>query len=517
VNLYHSFGHAVLSWPDRPAIFFGKRPHATFAQLDDRARRLAGGLARLGLERGDRVAIVMGNRPEYTEIMLATWAAGLCLVPINAKLHEREFAYVLDNCGAKACFTSAELVEALSRCARGTGGQCEIVDVDGPDYRRLFTSDPIEVVDVSPEELGWLFYTSGTTGRPKGAMLSHRNLWLMTLSYVIDAGPFDTQTRTLMVAPQSHASGLLLMAYMTRGGAAVVPESGGFDPAEMIPLINHFGSASFFAAPTMVKRFVEAPEIGSLDVSKLDTIVYGGGPMYVADTRRALDVLGPRLWQIYGQGETPCTITYLSKEKHGESDHPRFLDRLASVGLQRTGVQMRVVDEALRPVPPGEVGEIIVRGDTVMSGYWNNPEASAQSLRDGWLLTGDLGFLDVDGYLTLKDRSKDLVISGGSNIYPREIEEILLTHPGVREAAVIGAPHPEWGEVPVAFIVGFPGRVPSTEELDKVCLDNIARFKRPKRYVFVDELPKNNYGKILKTELRQRLAKDSDAELGASR
>jgi len=517
VNLYHSFGHAVLSWPNHPAIFVGKRLYATFAQLHDRACRLAGGLVRLGLKRGDRVAIVMSNRPEYTEVMLATWAAGLCLVPINAKLHEREFAYVLDNCGAAVCFTGDALAEVLARSVQATGERCRVISADDALYKELCAAEPIEVVDVSPEELGWLFYTSGTTGRPKGAMLSHRNLWLMTLSYVIDAGPFDTRTRTLLVAPQSHASGLLLMAYMTRGGAAVVPESGGFDPAEMIPLINHFGSASFFAAPTMVKRFVDAPEIGSLDVSKLDTIVYGGGPMYVADTRRALDALGPRLWQIYGQGETPCTITYLSKEKHGESDHPRFPERLASVGLPRTGITMRVVDEKLRPVPPGVVGEIIVYGDTVMSGYWNNPEASRQALRNGWLLTGDLGFLDEDGYLTLKDRSKDLVISGGSNIYPREIEEVLQTHPGVREAAVIGAPHPEWGEVPVAFIVGFPGRAPSVEELEKLCLDNIARFKRPKRYLFVDELPKNNYGKILKTELRERIAKEHAVEGTSSR
>lgn len=517
MNFYHSFGHAVLSWPDRTAVFVGKSLYATFAQLHNRARRLAGGLIRLGLSRGDRVAIAMSNRPEYTEVMLATWAAGLCLVPMNAKLHEREFAYVIENCGAKVCFTALDQAGALTRSVHGLGGRCEIVSADDQQYRQLLASEPVDVTEVSPEEPGWLFYTSGTTGRPKGATLSHRNLWLMTLSFVADAGPFDTRSRTLLVAPQSHASGLLLMAYMTRGGAAVVPVSGGFDPAEMIPLINHFGFVSFFAAPTMVKRFVEAGEIGSLDVSRLDTIVYGGGPMYVADTRRALDVLGPRLWQIYGQGETPCTITYLSKEKHGENSHPHFLERLASVGLPRTGITMRVVDEELRPVPPGGVGEVVVRGDTVMSGYWNDPQASGQVLRERWLMTGDLGFVDEDGFLTLKDRSKDLVISGGTNMYPREIEEVLLTHPGVREAAVIGVPHTEWGEVPVAFIVGIEGRAPSAQDLDQLCLDNIARFKRPKRYVFVDDLPKNNYGKILKTELRQRIADERAIDGGSSR
>ena len=508
MNVYESFAHAVRCWPTAPALFVGEHVHLTFAELDTRARRLGGGLESLSLTRGDRVAVVMANCPEYLEIMLAVWAAGLCLVPINAKLHEREFAYVLGHCGARICFTDADRVDMMSRSAVHAGTGCEIISVSSDAYRRLVAPDPIEIVETAPEEPAWLFYTSGTTGRPKGAALSHRNLWLMTLSFIADAGPFNIRTRSLMVAPMSHASGLLLMAYMNRGGAAVLLESGGFDPAEMVPVINHFGSAHFFAAPTMVKRFVEADAIGSLDVTRLDTIVYGGGPMYVADTIKALEVLGPRLWQIYGQGETPCTITYLSKEQHDNRSDPRYLERLASVGVTRTGVAMKVIDDAGQPVAPGVIGQIAVRGDTVMNGYWENPVATAESIRDGWLMTGDLGSLDEDGFLTLKDRSKDLIISGGTNIYPREIEEVLLTHPGVREAAVIGIPHPEWGEEPIAFIVCAVGvsEKPTAEILDRLCLDNIARFKRPKRYLFVDDLPKNNYGKILKTELRQRMS-----------
>ena len=232
--------------------------------------------------------------------------------------------------------------------------------------------------------------------------------------------------------------------------------------------------------------------------------------MYVADTLRALDTIGPRLWQIYGQGETPCTISYLSREMHAASDHPRFLERLASVGMARTGISLRVVDENFRPLPTGEVGEIVVRGETVMRGYWENPQASASALQEGWLRTGDLGFLDSEGMLTLKDRSKDLIISGGSNIYPREVEEVLQSHPGVREVAVIGVPHPQWGEEPVAYVVMHPGHEAVAAVLEQVCLENIARFKRPKRYVFVAELPKNNYGKILKTELRAWAAQSGD-------
>lgn len=511
MNFYHCFGHAVTAWPQRTALYAGRRPYASFASLDMRARQLAAGLARLGLVPGDRVAIMMGNRCEYTEIMLACWAAGLCIVPVNAKLHPREFAYVIDNSGARACFTTSSLAAELADSLRGNDARCELICCDLPDYARLFAPEPMAVVETGFADRAWLFYTSGTTGRPKGATITHRNLWFMSLGYIADAGPIDTHSHALMVAPQSHAAGLLLGAYLTRGAACVVPESGGFDPAEMIPLINQFGGARFFAAPTMVKRFVESPEIGTLEVPRLDTIVYGGGPMYVSDTLRALETLGPRLWQIYGQGETPCTISYLSREMHAASDHPRFLDRLASVGMARTGIALRVVDDDFRILPAGEVGEIIVRGETVMSGYWDNPQASASALQDGWLRTGDLGCLDTEGMLTLKDRSKDLIISGGSNIYPREVEEVLQSHPGVREVAVIGVPHPEWGEEPVAYVVMHAGHEAAEAALEQTCLENIARFKRPKRYVFVTELPKNNYGKILKTELRAWAAQAGDA------
>jgi long-chain acyl-CoA synthetase len=233
--------------------------------------------------------------------------------------------------------------------------------------------------------------------------------------------------------------------------------------------------------------------------------------MYLADIQRALRAMGPRFVQIYGQGETPMVATALSRQQIADATHPRHLERLASVGTAQTPVQVRVADEGGRSLPPGAIGEVLVRGDSVMAGYWRNPEATAAALREGWLWTGDLGCLDVDGFLTLKDRSKDLLISGGSNIYPREVEEVLLTAPGVSEVAVVGAPDAEWGEVVVAFVVPRPGACPDAAALDAHCLELIARFKRPKRYVFVEALPKNNTGKVLKTELRARLATMSGA------
>ncbi len=239
------------------------------------------------------------------------------------------------------------------------------------------------------------------------------------------------------------------------------------------------------------------------NTQNLKTIVYGGAPMYTEDCLKALDRLGPKLVQIYGQGEAPMTITVLSRALHVASDTAAYLDRLASVGKAQTGVELRIVDTDDNDLPAGQIGEILVRGDVVMRGYWNNPDASLQTLRDGWLYTGDMGTLDTDGFLTLKDRSKDLIISGGSNIYPREVEEVLLRDDRVLECSVIGRPHPDWGEEIIAFVVPKHGEVITESELDALCLEYIARFKRPKAYRFIDTLPKNNYGKVLKSELRQ--------------
>jgi acyl-CoA synthetase (AMP-forming)/AMP-acid ligase II len=291
----------------------------------------------------------------------------------------------------------------------------------------------------------------------------------------------------LCLAPLSHGAGLYGLPHVAQGAVSLFGDAG---------LVERWPGTSFFAAPTMVKRLTG--ELAGADLANLKTIIYGGAPMYLADLEVALERFGPRLAQIYGQGETPMTITALSKADHGARRG------LESVGLARTDVEVRVVDEEDRELPAGELGEIIVRGDVVMAGYWDQPDATAETLRGGWLHTGDVGSFDAEGYLTLHDRSKDLIISGGMNIYPREVEEALLCHPGVRDVAVVGRPDDEWGEAVVAFVVAG-GERPPVEELDKTCLDRIARYKRPKDYRFVDALPTNNYGKVVKRELRDRL------------
>ena len=491
---------------ERPAISVGTRVHLTYRRFAERVRALAGALlATPGLEPGACVALAMSNRPDHLEALFAIWHAGMLAVPINAKLHREEFRNILGHSGAKLVFVSPDLAETIAPLRDDLPELDRVVIAGDREWRRMAAHDVADLVFRAPSDPAWLFYTSGTTGRPKGATLTHRNLLMASLSYFADVdavSPLDTK---LHAAPLSHGSGLYALPHIAKGANNLIPESGHFDPVEIAALLGHWRKVSFFAAPTMVTRLIGNPVFAGADHSGLKTIVYGGGPMYVADLRRALDLLGPKLAQIYGQGEAPMTITALSKEAHADRNHPRWLDRLGSAGLPRTDVEVRVVDAKDRPLPAGEAGEIICRGDVVMAGYWKDAKATRETLRGGWLHTGDVGAFDADGYLTLKDRSKDLIISGGSNIYPREVEEILLRHPAVAQVSVVGRPHADWGEEVVAFVVAAPGKRIAEAELDTLCLDTIARFKRPRAYVFLDALPKNNYSKVLKTELRKRL------------
>lgn len=493
--------------PDAPALAEGMLVHADWATFAARTASVAGGLrGSLGLAEGERVAIFMRNRPEYLEALFGIWHAGLVAVPVNSRLHRDEVAYILDHSGASVVITDADHADDVEPLVNTVESLRAVVVAPGERWTGLTGSVPIAVVDRQPDDAAWLFYTSGTTGRPKGATLTHRNLLMMSLSYFADIDPVSPGDCVLHAAPISHGSGLYGLPHVARGAVSVIPETGGADPAEIARLLQRWPGMSFFAAPIMVKRLATDPAMAAADLTNLKTIVYGGAPMYLADLEVALDVLGPRLAQIYGQGETPMTITALSKADHGDRDDPRWSDRLQSVGFPRTDVEVRVVDEDDHQVPVGEIGEVVVRGDVVMSGYWNQPEATAETLRNGWLHTGDMGSFDEEGYLTLRDRSKDLIISGGMNIYPREVEEALLRHPGVKAVSVVGRPDPEWGEAVVAFVVADGDARPTVDDLDQVCLGAIARFKRPKDYRFVDALPTNNYGKVLKRELRERLA-----------
>ncbi|WP_297847498.1 long-chain fatty acid--CoA ligase [Mycobacterium sp.] len=492
MNLFAALDHAATRFPDRGAVYRGDRRVCTWAGLRDRALRLAASI-RQQHAAGARVAIATHNRPEIIELMFAIWAAECVVVPINYKLHPREMAQILDDAGAAQVFASSAIgAELASRTA------APVETLDSEAYSRRFDVAPSVPPTTDPSALAWLFYTSGTTGRSKGAMLSHRNLTAMAVAHLADIDAPDEGCSLVHAAPMSHGSGLYVLPYVLRAARQVVPASGAFDPDEFLDLCEHHPAVSAFLAPTMVQRLVDT---GRSRPANLQTIVYGGGPMYVESLRKAITAFGPIFAQIYGQGESPMTITGLRCADH-ESDDDAVL---GSVGYARSGMQVAVLRTDGGPASVGQIGEIVCRGDAVMSGYWRNPDATRATLKDGWLYTGDMGSFDARGFLTLRDRSKDVVISGGSNIYPREVEEVLLEHPGVSEACVLGTPDAEWGEVVVAFIVGTGDPV-EPAALDAHLLRRIARFKRPKRYEFVDELPKNSYGKVLKRELRASLA-----------
>ena len=495
MNLALWLERAGKSHGTQPAVGLGDRVVRNYGELAGRAAKLAAALRQdFRLQPGDRVAIAAQNSAYYLEVLYAIWHAGLCAVPANAKLHGTELGYILEHSQAKACFVSSDIEAAVAAHAPATLER--LVTIGGAEYEALFQTDAMPTLRL-PDDLAWLFYTSGTTGRPKGAMLTHRALYWTSHAYASEVDPIAPGNAILHAAPMSHGSGLYIMAHIARLGIHVVPESGGFRADEIFQLIARWPRASMFAAPTMNRRLLDCT--AECDPARIRTLIYGGAPMYVQDALEALQRFGPRLAQIYGQGESPMTITTLSKQDIADCEHPRWRDRLASVGRPFACVDVMIADPQDRELPAGESGEILCRGDVVMSGYWRNPEANAATLRDGWLHTGDVGAFDADGYLTLKDRSKDLIISGGSNVYPREVEEVLHQHPHVREASVIGRPDREWGEIVVAYVVGDA----KADELDALCLGEIARFKRPKDYVFVPTLPKNNYGKILKTDLRK--------------
>jgi long-chain acyl-CoA synthetase len=471
---------------------------------------LAGALKAGGLQPGDRVALVSRNDPAYVEALFACWWAGLVAVPVNAKLHPRELAFVLEDSGARVAFVDA----AWRAQVPATAALGHALELRSRDYERWVAHAPLAAPEaVAADTPAWLFYTSGTTGRPKGVEITHANLRAMSLCFMADVEAIAPGDALLHPAPLSHGSGLYVIPHVARGAVSVVPESGGFDPAEIVALLDRHPRSLFFAAPTMVKRLVEAPCVGGANLGHLKCLVYGGGPMYVEDAKAAFTVLGPRLAQIYGQGETPMTITAMDRALVADALARGDDARLASVGVAQLGMEVRIGGAGDASLPQGEVGEVLVRGPTVMRGYWRNGEASARALAGGWLHTGDLGCLSEDGFLTLKDRSKDLIISGGSNIYPREVEEALLRHPGVAEVAVIGRRHAEWGEEVIACVVPRDALASDDAQraleagLDAACLAEIARFKRPKAYVFLDALPKNETGKVLKTVLRERFAK----------
>lgn len=512
MNVSNLLTKSALAYPDNVAVVRGTQ-RMTYAQLNARVNRLANALTRLGIRRGENVAILQYNYPQTIESIFACFKAGVGSVPINFRLHPNEFGFIIDHSESAAVILSPEFNESiLSIHDRIPKARHHLITLSGAggellDYEKLLSmeSDQCVDADVEPDDLAWLFYTSGTTALPKGAMLTHRNLLAMTMSFYADMCPgFGPDDAILHAAPLSHGSGLYALPNTGKAATHVFLESKSFDPELTFKIIQECRVTNMFVAPTMVKMMIESPALDQYDHRSLKSLIYGGAPMLVEDLKKAMAKLGPCLVQLFGQGESPMTITYLPHRDHVLQGTPAQMKRLASAGLARTNVEVKIFDQEDKERSPGEIGEIVTRSDVVMKGYWRNPETTRETIKSGWLHTGDMGYMDERGYLFIMDRSKDMIISGGENIYPREIEEVIVKHPAVREVAVIGIPDPKWGEAIKAVVSLIEGTSVTEDELIAFCRDNIASYKKPKSIDFVDELPKNNYGKILKRELRDK-------------
>jgi long-chain acyl-CoA synthetase len=513
MNVFGLLANAALAWGERPAVRYGDRTQ-TYRELSATATALGAFLRDRGIQPGDRVVIFLKNGFEYPAILFGLFRVGFVAVPINAKLHPREVAFVVENSGAKAIVLDAAAASALRSVLEGRtalqflivgdrASECSIESAFGHAAREAL---PFEA---QPDDPAWIFYTSGTTGRPKGATLSHRNLFAMAVNCLADIYSFQPNDRILHAAPLSHGSGMYLIPSLARGAENIIDAGASFEPNRVLRLVAELGITAFaFLAPTMIVRLLDAD--ASLAAPSLRAIVYGGAPIHLEHLRAAVRRFGPVLVQLYGQGEAPMTIAYLPAWAHDSADD----ELLRSAGFVRTAVDVQVVDEDGQPSRLGETGEIAVRGDVVMRGYWGNKGADAAAFVGDWLRTGDIGRFDDKGRLHILDRRHDTIISGGANIYPREIEDILTRHPAVKEAIVFGVPDVEWGESVAAAVVLHDLSAVTPDQLVQFCRDHLASFKKPKTIRILPELPKNAYGKVLRRELQTTVGGNIPADRG---
>ena len=511
VNIGILLTKAAGTYKRRTAVVCGSS-ELTYDEFNSRSEALGSALRRLGLGKGDKVAILQHNCPQFLESLYASFKAGLVAVPLNVRLHPNELAYIIGHSEARAVIFSEEFRETLDSVSRVVDlSNTALVCVSNPgkgmlDYEKLVGEGRTgrHMEEASLDDIAWLFYTSGTTGKPKGAMLTHRNLLSMTMNFLADVYAPTADDKALHQAPLAHGSGLYSIPLTAKGATSIISTSRSFDPPSLLSTIQGKKVTVIpFLTPTMIKMLLIYPQNSEYDASSLKCVVYGGSPMYEEDLKAAIARFGPVFAQIYGQGEAPMTITYLPKEWHMRNASPGA-KTLISAGIARTDISVKIFDENDAELSPGSMGEIVVEGDVVMKGYWKDPKATSETLRGGWLHTGDLGYLDEDRYLFIMDRKKDLIKSGGSNIYPREVEEALLRHPAVQEVAVFGVPDPVWGESVKAMVVRKPGSEASEADLIDFCKEEIASYKKPKSVEFIDSIPKNAFGKVLKRELRDK-------------
>ncbi len=494
---------------DRIGFVWGERSW-TWREIDQAVSALAAALAARGIDKGDRILVHSKNGEEMFWSMFAAFRLGAVWVPTNFRLMPEEVAYLATASGAKGFLCHGDFPDHAAAVSGPAflwriGGEGSFGEKSVGEAIAEHVDARIANVAVEHDDPCWFFFTSGTTGRSKAAVLTHGQMAFVITNHLADLTPATTEEdASLVVAPLSHGAGVHQLMQTARGAKTVLLPTERFDIAEAFRLIERHRVSNLFTVPTILKMMVEHPAVDQFDHSSLRYVIYAGAPMYREDQKTALKRLGKVLVQYFGLGEVTGNITVLPPALHEEEDGPQA--RIGTCGFERTGMQVSIQDDDGRELKPFETGEICVIGPAVFAGYYDNPEANAKAFRNGWFRTGDLGHMDEEGFVYITGRASDMYISGGSNIYPREIEEKILTHPAVGEVAVLGVPDPIWGEVGVAVCVPREGAKPASEaEMVAFLAPKVPRYKMPKRFFFWDALPKSGYGKIPKRMVRDEL------------
>ena len=510
MNLSHLLRQSARRHQDNIGLVWGERSW-TWSDIDGRVDAAAVALTAVGVMKGDRVLVLSRNSNQMIESMFACFRIGAIWVPANFRQTPLEIAYLAQASGAKMFIFEAEF-EGHANACRDTAPSVQHFIQIGPsptglDFDCLVANNlgrGVATAKVQHDDPCWFFFTSGSTGRPKAAVLTHGQMGFVVANNLCDLMPGTTEEdASLVMAPLSHGAGVHFLAQVARGAKSILPAASRFDAAEAWGLVQRWRVSNMFTVPTILKMLVESPAAETCDHTSLRYVIYAGAPMYREDQKLALTTLGKVIVQYFGLGEVTGTITVLPAELHDASDGPGT--RIGTCGYERTGMQISIQGEAGQELDAGQMGEICVCGLAMFAGYYNNAEANAKAFRDGWFRTGDLGYMDQEGFLFITGRMSDMYISGGSNVYPREVEEKMLKHPAVAEVAIIGVPDEVWGEVGVAACVLRAGVIVDEAILLAWMADKVARYKLPASIVCVDSLPKSGYGKVTKKEVRELL------------
>ncbi|MBW2637323.1 MAG: long-chain-fatty-acid--CoA ligase [Deltaproteobacteria bacterium] len=501
----------VKVFSDRVAIHYKDRA-LSYAELNERVNRLANSMLEMGIQKGDNIAILSSNSNAYLEVILAGGKIGAATVTLNARLKGDELTYIINNSDAKALYTTPVFLELIGTISEELPLIEHYICIGESDsaYKDVYQDYEKLLAEGSPEEPAssvvesdvlCLLYTSGTTGLPKGVMLTHRNI-LANCTAVIWEHNYRTGDKYLMPVPLFHNGGLIpSISSLMAGSELVIHES--FNPSEVLRSLVEDEITHAALVVAMIHFVMSVPGVENHKFEKLRYIIYGGSPISSDLLKRAVNVFGCDFIQGYGLTEATSFASLLRPADHNTRGTPEQLKKLFSAGKEMLGIEVSVINEQGKEVNPGEMGEVVVRGATVMAGYWKMPQETEQALRDGMIYSGDIGTVDEEGYIYIMERKNDMIISGGENIYPREIEEVLSTHPAVADVAVIGVPDPAWGESVKALIIVKEGKEVTEQEIIDFCASKMAGYKKPKSVEFRTELPRNPAGKVLKRILRE--------------